>query len=39
MHWRKVPGKTNGKVFYIVVFAITASVVFSTALLILHFHA
>jgi NADH:ubiquinone oxidoreductase subunit K len=40
MHWRKVPGKTDGKVFYIVVSALlAASVVVSTALLVLHFHA
>jgi hypothetical protein len=40
MHWRKVPGKTNGNAFYIVVSALlTASVVVSTVLLVLHFHA
>jgi hypothetical protein len=39
MHWRKVPGKTNGKVFYIVVSALFASVALTTTLLILHFHA
>jgi hypothetical protein len=38
MHWRKVPGKTNGKVFYIVVSALFASVALTTTLLILHFH-
>jgi hypothetical protein len=39
MHWRKVPAKTDGKVFYIVVSVLAASVVVSTALLVLHFHA
>jgi hypothetical protein len=39
MHWRKVPGKANGKVFYIVVSALTASVAVATTLLVLHFHA
>jgi hypothetical protein len=39
VHWRKVPGKANGKVFYSVVLALTALVAISTALLVLHFHA
>src|SRR6266550_1388025 len=39
MHWRKVPGKANGKVFYGVVLALTALIAVSTALLVLHFHA
>jgi hypothetical protein len=38
MHWRKVsPGTTDGKVFYVVVSVLTASVVVSTALLVFHF--
>jgi hypothetical protein len=39
MHWRKVPSRSNGKVFYGVVLALTALVAVSTALLILHFPA
>jgi len=39
MHWRKVPGKANSKVFYGVVLALTALIAVSTALLVLHFHA
>jgi hypothetical protein len=39
MHWRKVPEKANGKVFYGVVLALTALVAVSTALLVLHFPA
>ncbi len=39
MHWRKVPEKANGKVFYAVVFALAALVAVSTALLVLHFPA
>jgi hypothetical protein len=39
MHWRKVPGKANGKVFYAVVLALTSLVAVSTVLLVLHFHA
>jgi hypothetical protein len=39
MHWRKVPGKANGKVFYVVVAALIAAVVLTTTLLALHFHA
>jgi hypothetical protein len=40
MHWRKVPGKANGKVFYVVVVAaLIAAVVLTTTLLALHFHA
>jgi hypothetical protein len=38
MHWRKVPGKTNGKAFYIVVSVLLASVALTTTLLALHFH-
>jgi len=34
MHWRKVPGKANGKVFYGVVLALTALIAVSTALLV-----
>jgi hypothetical protein len=39
MHWRKVPGKANGKVFYVVVSTLTAAVALTTTLLALHFHA
>jgi hypothetical protein len=39
MHWRKVPSRSNGKVFYGVVLALTALVALSTALLVLHFPA
>ena len=39
MHWRKVPSRTNGKVFYVVVLAFTALVAVSTVLLVLHFPA
>ena len=39
MHWRKVPSGSNGKVFYVVVLAVTALVAVSTVLLVLHFHA
>ena len=38
MHWRKVPDKANGKIFYIAVSALCASVALTTTLLILHFH-
>jgi hypothetical protein len=36
MHWRKVPEKANGKVFY---GALTTLVAVSTALLVFHFLA
>ena len=36
MHWRKVPSRSNGKVFYVVVLALIAV---STVLLVLHFPA
>jgi hypothetical protein len=36
MHWRKVPEKANGKVFYGVVLALTTLVAVSTALLVFH---
>jgi hypothetical protein len=39
MHWRRMPAKANGKVFYIVLLALTASVVVSTVFLVLHSHA
>jgi hypothetical protein len=39
MHWRKVPSGSNGKVFYVVVLALTALIAVSTALLVLHFPA
>jgi membrane-associated phospholipid phosphatase len=39
MHWRKVPSRTNGKVFCVVVFAFAALVAVSTVLLVLHFPA
>jgi hypothetical protein len=38
MHWRKVPDKTDGKVFYVVVSVLLASLALTTTLLILHFH-
>jgi hypothetical protein len=38
MHWRKVSGKTDGKVFYIVASVLLASVALTTTLLVLHFH-
>ena len=38
MHWRKVPDKTDGKIFYIVVSVLLASVALTTTLLVLHFH-
>jgi hypothetical protein len=37
MHWRKVPSRSNGKVFYIVVLSLTALVAVSTVLVVLHF--
>jgi hypothetical protein len=37
MHWRKVPGKTNDKAFYIVVSVLLASVALTTTVLALHF--
>jgi hypothetical protein len=39
MHWRKVPSISNGKVFYVVVLALTALVGISTVLLVLHLPA
>ena len=39
MHWRNVPSSSNGKVFYVVLLALTALVAVSTVLLVLHFHA
>ena len=39
MHWRKVPDKADGKVFYIVVSVLLASVALTTTLLVLYFHA
>jgi hypothetical protein len=38
MHWRKVPDKTDGKPFYIVVSVLLASVALTTTLLLVHFH-
>jgi hypothetical protein len=38
MHWHKVPGKANSKIFCGVVLTLTALVAVSTALLVLHFH-
>jgi hypothetical protein len=38
MHWRKVPDKTDGKVFCVVVSVLLASLALTTTLLILHFH-
>jgi hypothetical protein len=39
MHWRKVPSRSNGKVFYVVALALTGLVAVSTLLLVLHFPA
>ena len=39
MHWRKVPNRSNGKVFYVVVLALTGLVAVLTVLLVLHFPA
>jgi hypothetical protein len=39
MHWRKVRSRSNGKVFYVVVLALTGLVAVSTVLLVLHFPA
>jgi hypothetical protein len=36
VHWRKAPSGSNGKVFYVVIAALAASVVLTTALLVLH---
>jgi hypothetical protein len=38
MHWRKVPSKSDGKVFYAVIAALFASVTLTTALLVLLHH-
>jgi hypothetical protein len=38
MHWRKAPSRSNGRVFYAIIAALFASVILTTALLILHFH-
>jgi hypothetical protein len=38
MHWRKAPSGLDGKVFYFVVMALTASVALTTALLVLYRH-
>jgi hypothetical protein len=39
MHWRKAPSESNGKLFYIVVVALSASVALTAVLLVLHRHA
>ena len=39
MHWRKAPSRSNGKLFYIVVLALSASLALTTLLLVLHRHA
>ena len=36
MHWRKSHSESNGKIFYIVILALSASVAVATALLVLH---
>jgi hypothetical protein len=36
MHWRKAPSGSAGKVFYVVIAALFASVALMTALLVLH---
>jgi hypothetical protein len=38
MHWRKAPSGSPGKVLYVVIVALAASVALSTALLVLHHH-
>ena len=38
MHWRKAHGGSNGKLFYIVVLALSASVAVTAILLVLHRH-
>ena len=38
MHWRKAPSQSNGKLFYIVVLALSASVTVTAILLVLHRH-
>jgi hypothetical protein len=39
MHWREAPKGADGKVFYVVIAALFASVALTTALLVLHHHA
>jgi hypothetical protein len=39
MHWRKVLGNANEKIFYVVVSALFATAALTTTLLALHFHA
>jgi hypothetical protein len=36
MHWRKAPSRSDGRVFYVVIAALSASVIVTTALLVLH---
>jgi hypothetical protein len=36
MHWRKAPSQSDGKSFYMVIAALSASAIFTTALMILH---
>jgi len=38
MHWRKAPSQSNGRLFYIVVLALSASVAITALLLVLHRH-
>ena len=38
MHWRKAHSESNGKLFYIVVLALSASVAVTALLLVLHRH-
>jgi hypothetical protein len=38
MHWRKERSGSGSKIFYVAITALTASVVLTTALLVLHYH-
>jgi hypothetical protein len=38
MHWRKAPSGSDGKVSYVVIAWLSASVALATALLVLHHH-
>jgi hypothetical protein len=35
MHWRKAPSRSDGRVFYVVITALSASVLLTTAWLVL----
>jgi hypothetical protein len=36
MHWRKAPSRSNSRIFYIVIAALSATLILTTALLVLH---